>query len=96
MSYFVCLAQILSKPGKEKKLIKALSALIKSSNGEPGCVSYELFQNVNQPQTLTMIEFYLSQEDFDYHRTQDYVQHFHATSDDLIESAELILCLTIE
>ncbi|MFT4058760.1 MAG: putative quinol monooxygenase [Legionella sp.] len=96
MSYFVCIAQIKINSGKEKRLLKELSALIKPTTAEPGCVSYELFQNVNQPQSFTMIEFFHSKEDFDFHQSQDYLLHYRETSKNLIESSQLIFCLTID
>lgn len=96
MSHFVCIAQFISKPGNEQDLINALSALIALTRAEPGCISYDLHQNLHRPRILTMIEFFKSKEAFALHSSQDYLAHFRATASIFIESSKLTLCTTNE
>jgi quinol monooxygenase YgiN len=94
MSHFVCLAQFISKPGKENDLIKALSSLIEPTRAESGCISYDLHQDINQPRKLTMIEFFKSKEAFDFHAKQSYLTLFQNIASELIESRQLTFCLS--
>lgn len=96
MAHFICIAQFISKPGKEQDLIKALSALLAPTRAEPGCISYDLQQDLQQPRILTMIEFFKSKEAFEQHTTQDYLTHFRETATAFIESSKLTLGTTNE
>jgi quinol monooxygenase YgiN len=72
----ICISQMTAKAGKEKELISALQALIESTRKEPGCITYELWQDVNNPRSFIMYERFKNQETFDLHLQMPYILHF--------------------
>lgn len=95
MENFICIAQFVSKSGKENDLLKALLSLLEPTRAEQGCISYELHQNVQQPSLFTMVEFFKSQEDFDFHSKQSYLTDFREAAKDFIESRKLTFGTTL-
>jgi quinol monooxygenase YgiN len=91
MANFLCIAQFISKPGKEEELYKALLTLLAPTRAEPGCLSYNLHQNVENSSIFTMTECFESKEAFDFHATQPYLHQFRELAKDAIESAHLTL-----
>lgn len=95
MTQFVCIAKFTSKPGQENNLIKALSSLLEPTRAESGCISYDLHRDVHQPEVLTMIEFFKSKEDFEFHSKQDYLLKFRESATGFFESVNLTFCTKI-
>jgi quinol monooxygenase YgiN len=52
---------------KANDLQKVCLALIEPTRKEPGCISYELYQDVTDPGRFTFIEGWKSQEHLDLH-----------------------------
>jgi quinol monooxygenase YgiN len=50
------IARVKARPGKVNKLVSLLSSLVESTRKEPGCISYILLQNNQDPTDLTLIE----------------------------------------
>jgi quinol monooxygenase YgiN len=50
------IARVKARPGKVNELLSVLSSLIEPTRKEPGCFSYELLQNNEDPTDLTLIE----------------------------------------
>ncbi|WP_133135942.1 putative quinol monooxygenase [Legionella rowbothamii] len=91
MANFLCIAQFISQPGKEEELYQALLTLLEPTRAEPGCISYNLHQNVENSSIFTMTECFESKEAFDFHSTQPYLQHFRERAKNAIESVTLTL-----
>lgn len=80
-----CLSYFTAYDGQLENLIEALSALIKPTNQEPGCLLYELAQDVHRPNFLIMVEKLTSKEALADHESQTYVKNF-------VENEMNVLC----
>ena len=67
-------AVITAKPGSEKLVGEALSALVEPTRAEEGCISYELFVSAADPATFVTMESWRSQVDLDAHLQTPHVQ----------------------
>lgn len=84
MSELRVVAIIPARPGSEDVIRDALSTLVTATNGEDGCVSYDLFESAAAPGTFMTIESWRSQEDLDAHLQTPHVgAAFAAASDHL-------------
>jgi quinol monooxygenase YgiN len=72
----VCVAQFMAKESKEDELLQALHSLIAPTHKEAGYLRYELHQAIDNPRTITFIEKFRSQEDFDFHCNTPYIKGF--------------------
>ena len=50
------IARVKACPGKANELLSVLSSLVEPTRKEPGCLSYELLQNNEDPTDFTLIE----------------------------------------
>ena len=50
------IARVRARPGKVNELLSVLSSLVEPTCKEPGCLSYELLQNNEDPTDFTLIE----------------------------------------
>lgn len=50
------IAKVKARPGKVNELQSVLSSLVEPTRKEPGCLSYELLQNKEDPTDFTFIE----------------------------------------
>jgi autoinducer 2-degrading protein len=53
-----------------------------NSNAEPGCVRYEVLQDVDDPQTVCLHEVFLDEAAFDAHQAADYYRDWMERSKD--------------
>lgn len=60
-------ARVVARPGKVEELRALLHGLIEPTRREPGCVTYELLQNVADPTDFTFVEEWSSEADLDAH-----------------------------
>lgn len=65
-------------PGHEDEILAAFRKLAAESRKEPGCVSYFLTQDVDNPQTFTVIERWASVEAFEAHKQMPHFKEFGA------------------
>jgi quinol monooxygenase YgiN len=49
-------ARVKARPGKVNELLPVLNSLVEPTRKEPGCISYELLQNNEDPTDFTLIE----------------------------------------
>lgn len=92
MSIFICIAEFKSKKGCAQQLRDALNKLIDPSLREDGCIKYTLNLSDNDSDTMTMIEFFKSRRDFEYHTQQAYLQDFMKCVPELTESVSVYVC----
>jgi quinol monooxygenase YgiN len=50
------IARVKARPGKVNELLSLLSSLVEPTRKEPGCLSYTLLQNNQDPTDFTLIE----------------------------------------
>jgi quinol monooxygenase YgiN len=52
----IVIARIKARPGKVNELLSVLSSLVEPTRKEPGCISYNLLQNNEDPTDLAFVE----------------------------------------
>ncbi len=73
MSVYV-VARFLAKADKVEELKAALESLVEPTRKEEGCISYQIFQNNNDPNEFTFFEEWASQDAINAHFTTPHVQ----------------------
>lgn len=84
-------AHFTARPGKETQLLALLHSLIEPTRREPGCLRYELNQEIEDQGKFTFSEKFLDRESFESHLKAPHVQEFLARADDLVKSREIRL-----
>jgi quinol monooxygenase YgiN len=69
----IVVAHFTAKPGKERKLQELLQSLVVPTRSEPGCVRYEVNQDLDDPSTFTFVETFADQAAFEAHCATPYV-----------------------
>lgn len=68
--------------GKFDEILKLYKELVGKTVIEPGCIKYELYQDINDPGVLTMIEEWESLEALDAHeKTEHFIRIFPMLKD---------------
>ena len=70
-----------------EQLKAAMRALVEPSRREPGCVRYELYQDVDKKGELVLSECWRDQTAFDEHIAQPYLKDFSARFADVFKDA---------
>lgn len=68
------IAKFVAKAGKEEELRKELLERIEPTRAEPGCISYELHQDIENPAVMVFLESWKSKEDLEKHLAMPYLQ----------------------
>lgn len=58
--------------GKKEDFIQMAQKLIEESNKESGCVSYDLYEDINDENIVTFIEVWKSSEAIEIHNNSDH------------------------
>ncbi len=87
----LCIATFTAKEGCAESLRSALSALIEPTRKEEGCISYVLYESLEQPGFFTMIEEFIDRDSFDFHSQQPYLLNFKESAGQLIASVSVHL-----
>lgn len=83
-------ANVFIKPEKVSDFIEAAKFIIDSSNAEPGCVSYQLYQNPYDNTKFIFVEVWKDQMAIDNHFSMSYFKAFGPkTKDWLLQDTEL-------
>lgn len=69
----IVIAHFTAKPGKEGELQDFLQSLVAPTRSEPGCVRYEVNQDLDDPSTFTFVETFADKAGFDAHCATPYV-----------------------
>ena len=86
MANLQVVAVMTAKPGSEKLVGDALSALVEPARSEAGCASYQLFVSAVDPATFITVETWSSREELNAHYQSPQVrQALSAISDDLVQ-----------
>jgi quinol monooxygenase YgiN len=78
------IAYIRVRAGKEPEAEQVLSGLIRPTQNEPGCISYDLFARPDSPGNYMFIETWKNREALTTHLQQPHVQAFISRSDELL------------
>lgn len=58
------------------EVLEIYREMVEGSRQEPGNISYELFQDIDDPYTLVMIEEWESSDNQDYHESTPHYKRF--------------------
>lgn len=90
MSYLTLLAKVTAKAGCESKLFTELQAMVKPSQGEPGCLKYVLHRTPDDPKTFWFVEEWKSDQALDEHNQTPHYLALKAKTADLVDNVELV------
>ena len=74
MSNVVVVATFKVQEGRVDEAIEALTPVIEQTHDEPGCLSYALHRDVNDPLRLVLVERWTSQVALERHFQQPYLE----------------------
>jgi len=72
------------------KFITGVRLYARNSSAEPGCVRYEVLQDVADPQTVCLYEVFRDEAAFRQHLTYDYYKEWMDNSKDWLHSEDHI------
>ncbi|MEP3047442.1 MAG: putative quinol monooxygenase [Roseibium sp.] len=61
------IANFKTKPGSTEAIRKAVAPCLEATRREPGCITYDLFQNMEDPDSLVFVEKWESREALSAH-----------------------------
>ena len=76
-------ARVNVRPEKLDEIRTAFDALVAASRSEPGCVTYEALQNLENPHEFTFVEEWLSDDALQEHFTLDHFTAVAGRADEL-------------
>jgi quinol monooxygenase YgiN len=77
------IAKFVAKAGKEEHLRTELLARIDPTRSEPGCIIYDLHQDIDNPAVLVFLESWKSRKDLEEHLQMPYLQSLLGMVDEL-------------
>ena len=78
------LALVKAKQGMEEIVGQELFSLVKPTRSEPGCISYNLHQAIDDKSLFMFYENWKSLEDLDRHRGMPHLKAFRKKADNLL------------
>lgn len=67
------------KPGSLETIRDAAKPCQAATRAEPGCISYDFYTSIDDPEGMIFVECFKSKEDHAWHGQQDYVETFLET-----------------
>ena len=58
-----------------------------STNQEPGCLRFDVYQNINDPSELYLYEVYSNSQAFEYHRETPHIKKWQETVKDMYDDS---------
>ncbi len=83
------IAQFRAKPRKEADLSALLQQCVNPARGEPGCLRYEMNQDLHDPSVFAVVETYSDQQAFEAHCGQPYVRELLAALPQLADEQHI-------
>ncbi len=74
MTVLTIIAHIKAKDGMEQRMQQDLLALLAPTRSEPGCMTFDLLIDINDPTSFMLYEYWESQSALDAHFEQPYVK----------------------
>lgn len=90
MSGLVIIALVQAKPGLEMTLVAAQAELVHVARKQPGCISYELHESVDQPGKVVFFERWIDRDAWECHMRGSHMDAFRAKAGHLIGGFELM------
>ena len=85
-------ALMVAKPDKIDQARTALAALLEPTRREPGCINYDMHQNLDDPARFIFYENWTTKADLEKHAQSDHLQALLQRSDELfIEPIDISL-----
>jgi quinol monooxygenase YgiN len=75
---------ITARAGKGRELGRRIAALITPTRAEPGCLAYDLFQSIQDPDVWVLIERWRSPADLEAHELAEHMAAFLARSHEVL------------
>jgi quinol monooxygenase YgiN len=94
-SGMMIIAKVSVKPEKVKAFTDAAKGIIAKSNKEPGCKSYQLYQDPYDNTKFVFVEEYKNQAAIDAHFASDYFKAFGPEIADLVSEPAKIKIITV-
>ena len=88
-------AKLNVKPDKVKAFTEAAKEIIEKSNKEPGCKSYQLYQDPYDNTKFVFVEEYKNQAAVDAHFASDYFKAFGPKISDLVAEPGKIKIISV-
>lgn len=85
----VVVAHFSAMQGKEGELLNVMHSLLEPTRREPGCMRYELNQEIENPRAFTFAEKFAAREAFEAHLKMPHVASFADQSASLVESKQV-------
>jgi len=93
----VCIARLIAKEGMTASLLQVLQGLVKPSKSEPGCLSYQLHCDIENPNIFTFVDRFKDQAAFDFHCEAEYIKEaFDHLIPPLVESMDITMHQDVE
>ncbi len=93
MSSVIVVATFRAREGRAEEVIAGLTPVIEQTHAEAGCLAYALHRDVNDPQTLVLIERWTSQVALESHFQQPYMAGIGELAAELLaEPPQLHFC----
>lgn len=91
----VIIAKLSLKPEKTKDFIAAAKEIIEKSNKEPGCISYQLYQDPYTVSKFVFVEEYKNQAAVDAHFASEHFKAFGPKIGDLVAAPAEIKIISV-
>jgi quinol monooxygenase YgiN len=82
-------AHVVALPGKADSLRKALQALAKHTETEPGFIRYDLHESLEQPGHFALYEIWEDQASLDLHANTDVMKTHRAKTGSWVQSSKV-------
>lgn len=73
-SMIIITAKCILKDNKKEEFIKVAQEMIEETNKEVGCISYDLYEDINDENIVTFIEEWESREAIERHNNSEHVK----------------------
>ena len=87
----IVIMKMNARPGKRRELKQTLLALIEPTRKKKGCLSHDIFQDIENDNRLNLVEVWESQEDFDDHLRSDHFTVLMGTRSLLSRAPEIAM-----
>jgi quinol monooxygenase YgiN len=85
---------LTAKPGTESVVEEALTALVRPTRAEAGCISYGLYRSTSDASAFITIETWRSQDDLDAHMATPHIAQALQAAGDSLQGGPVIHPLT--
>jgi quinol monooxygenase YgiN len=79
------------KPGVKEEYLQLARELVTETRKENGCISYSIYEDINDPSILTMLEEWVDEDAINLHNNSEHVMRIVPELRKLRESVEINL-----